>query len=263
MTHIAYLIGAFALACCLPVSFAVAQQPVRLAPPSVAAEVEPLGTISQTPALMIARAYGFDHWGEVERIGFTFQAAKAEGRGTQRAWTWWPKEDRVRLGNDDKAREYARVDLQKPDTPKWMVEIDKQFINDTYWLLFPFQLVWSGPKVEERGDAKLPIGDGTGECIVVTYPEQGGYTPGDVYDLYLDPDTHRIRQWVFKRGGKGDGRAMTWTQDRQLGPLIVSTEHRDQSGQFRLWFTDISLKMRGEDKTLTPRPMEEAEGAGE
>ena len=241
-----------------------AQQPVEVAVPP-AGDVQTLGTIDQTPALAIARAYGFDRWGNVERIDFTFNVERDGKLATRRAWVWWPQENRVRLGSGVDAKSYDRSDLNKPQTPKWMVDVDKQFINDSYWLLFPFHVVWSGAKVEEAGVKPLPMGEGEASKIIVSYPKAlGGYSPGDAYDLYLDRDTGRIRQWVFRRGGaapdaKGGGRAMSWEGERQLGPIIISTQHRSEDDKMRLYFDGLKLKVEGEDEVLTPRALEEAE----
>jgi hypothetical protein len=70
-------------------------------------------------------------------------------------------------------------------------EIDPAFINDQYWLLFPFHLVWdSNAKVEDTGMQKLPLGKGSAKRVVVTYPSEGGYTPGDTWELFVGPDNH-------------------------------------------------------------------------
>ncbi len=99
------------------------------------------------------------------------------------------------------------------------------------------------------------------EKITVQYPDEGGYTPGDAYDLYLNPQTRLIEQWVYRRGGKADGSAMTWEKHRQLGPIVVCTEHwgapNDKDERFHLWFTDVRVKVAGQDELIKPQPLED------
>ena len=35
---------------------------------------------------------------------------------------------------------------------------------------------------------KLPLGNGSGEKLVVKYPSDGGYSPGDTWDVYVGAD---------------------------------------------------------------------------
>src|SRR5882672_9770039 len=65
-------------------------------------------------------------------------------------------------------------------------EVDPAFQNAQYWLLFPLHLSWDGgAKVEETGIHELPLGKGSATRVVVTYPPEGGYTPGDVLKLFV------------------------------------------------------------------------------
>jgi hypothetical protein len=67
-------------------------------------------------------------------------------------------------------------------------EIDPGFVNDQYWLVFPFHVYWdAGADVQDRGMTKLPLGKGTGRHVVVKFAG-GGYTPGDTWELYLGSD---------------------------------------------------------------------------
>lgn len=72
------------------------------------------------------------------------------------------------------------------------------------------------------------------------YPAEGGYTPGDAYDLYLGGEG-LIVQWVFRKGGGPEGRAMTWENNVDLGPITVCTDHTNADKSFRLWFTGLKL----------------------
>jgi len=47
---------------------------------------------------------------------------------------------------------------------------------------------------------KLPVGSGSAELVAVKYPAEGGYTPGDTWELYVGKD-NRVQQLVYHRGG--------------------------------------------------------------
>ena len=240
---------------------------MALASPAALAE-ESATNNAASPAQTVAQAYNIDGWEQIERIDFTFNV-QSPGRDEPvvRQWSWWPKQGKVRLN-----REGGPVELLLVRGSTMLregqllgeegVRVHRHFINDSYWFLFPFQIVWSNPTVRSAGKAPfdLPIGDGKARKLIVQYPDEGGYTPGDAYDLYLDPQTQLIQQWVFRRGGKAEGSAMTWQKHRQLGPIIVSTDHwgapNEQGERFHLWFTDVRADVAGQDEPATPQPLE-------
>ena len=127
-------------------------------------------------------------------------------------------------------------------------EIDPAFINDQYWLLFPLHLSWDhDAKVEDTGAHKLPLGKGSAGRLLVTYPSQGGYTPGDAYELFVGADNH-IQEWIYRRGGSAKPTLVaTWTDYKKAGPLLVAMDHRGtyQGKPARIFFTNVSVKLAG------------------
>jgi hypothetical protein len=129
-------------------------------------------------------------------------------------------------------------------------EIDPAFMNDQYWLVFPFHVVWdTGADVQDKGKQKLPLGKGTGDQIVVKYTS-GGYTPGDTWELFLGSD-NRVEEFIYRRGGpkKPSLVITTWAGYKKAGPLLVSTEHRGTADgkPVRVFFSDVSVKLTGSD----------------
>ena len=70
---------------------------------------------------------------------------------------------------------YVRSQLSsQPESVK--KEIDPGFVNDQYWLVFPFHVFWdTGASVEDKGMQKLPLGKGSARQVVVKYPSGGLY----------------------------------------------------------------------------------------
>jgi len=199
----------------------------------------------------IAEAYGLQYFGEVEKIQYTFNVKIGE-KQISRFWIWQPHLNKVTFKgiNYQEAITYNRSEIASTESNK-LKKIDAWFINDNYWLLFPYHVAWDmRAKVEDIGRQQLPMGDGNARCVVVTYPATGGYTPGDVYDIYLDDD-YRLTQWVYRRGGsEKPTRISTWDDYRKVGPLTLSLNHQGEDQNFRVWFTNVGAKMVGADSWL-------------
>jgi len=203
-----------------------------------------------------AKAYGIDSWGQIEAIRYTFNIdVPALKLKASRTWTWEPKANRVTFEGKDKAGNpvkvtYVRSQLDsQPDNVK--KEIDPGFINDQYWLVFPFHAVWdTGASVEDKGMQKLPTGKGTARQMVVKYPSDVGYTPGDTWELYVGAD-NRVQQMVFHHGGAAKPNLVvaTWAGYKKAGPLLISTEHHGTADgkPLTLTFSDVAVKLTGSD----------------
>jgi hypothetical protein len=204
-------------------------------------------------AEQIAKTYGLDSFGQIEAIRYTFNI-DLPGLKASRTWTWEPKADRVTYEGKDKAGNpvkvtYVRAQLaSQPDNVK--KEIDPGFVNDQYWLVFPFHVVWdTGAEVEDAGMHKLPLGKGSARLVRVKY-SSGGYTPGDTWELYVGPD-NRVKEFVFHHGGsvKPSLVKATWAGYKKAGPLLVSTDHRGTADgkPLTLTFSDVAVKLTGSD----------------
>jgi hypothetical protein len=199
-----------------------------------------VSALAERPPLAhdLARAAGFEHWDRVEAIAFTFNV-KTPQREVKRAWRWEPGTGTVTRnpGTAD------AVTYQRDAVTDEVKEVDAQFINDSYWLLFPFYLVWSDPAVTEA-EAKVssPVNGRWLREVTVQYGDAGGYTPGDTYVLYVD-DAGVIREWSFRRPGR-EPSDVTWEGYGEFNGLRLSTDHRSADGTFRLFFTDVSVESR-------------------
>ncbi|HEY1938315.1 MAG TPA: hypothetical protein VGJ33_10305 [Candidatus Angelobacter sp.] len=203
-------------------------------------------------AEQIAKTYGLDSFGQIDAIRYTFNIP---GFKLSRTWTWEPKADRVTYEGKDKDGKpvkvtYVRSQLgSQPANVK--EQIDSGFINDQYWLLLPFHLVWDGgADVEDKGIQKVPGGKGSARHVVVKYPDNVGYTPGDTWELYVGSD-NRIQYMVFHHGGTAKPSLVkaTWAGYKKAGPLLISTEHQGTAdgNPAHIFFTDVAVKLAGSD----------------
>jgi len=192
-------------------------------------------------AVKIAEAAGLEAFGKLERVSFTFNAKVGDVR-VIRDWFWYPKKDQFQAASVIGA--VGVPDKPGTPTPPEPSESEKaEFINDQYWLTFPFHLLWDkdvsfevAPEKVEGPLTKKPLGK-----LTVQYPKGVGFTPGDAYDLYYD-DEHLIREWVYRKGGAAEPtRQSTWQDYQDFDGWKIATNHEGPDG-FRVWFTDIQVK---------------------
>jgi hypothetical protein len=200
----------------------------------------------------IAKTYGLDSFGQIEQIRYTFNI-DLPGIKLSRSWVWEPKAGRVSYEGKDKAGKPVKVTYLRSELSSQNAvvkdEIDPGFMNDQYWLVFPLHQFWdTSAKVEDTGMHKLPLGKGSAERVVVSYPSEGGYTPGDTWTLFVGPDK-RVKEFIYHRGGSKKPTVVitTWADNKKAGPLLVSTEHRGTADgkPARIFFSDVAVKMAG------------------
>jgi len=204
-------------------------------------------------AKQIADVYGLEAFEQIEAIRYTFHLETPGPRFT-RSWVWEPKTDRVSYEGKDKSGKpvtatYLRSQLDsQPANVK--SEIDPAFVNDQYTLLFPLHVYWdSWADVSEMGMQKLPLGKGSAE------KSEGGYTPGDTWDLYIGPDK-RVQEFAYHRAGHGQPKLITaaWEDYKKAGPLLISTNRPGKASHVipsRVFFTDVAVKLTGSDTWVT------------
>lgn len=202
----------------------------------------------------MAKTYGLDSFGQIEAIRYTFNLS-FPGVTLSRTWTWEPKTGQVTYEAKDKSGKPVKVTYLRSELSSQPAEvkddIDPGFINDNYWFLLPFHIYWdTGATVDNAGMQKLPVGQGSADKVVVKYPSDVGYTPGDTWELYVGKD-NRIEQMVYHRGGpkKPSLVIATWAGYKKAGPLLVSTEHRGTAdgGALHLTFSNVAVKLVGSD----------------
>ena len=208
-------------------------------------------------AEQIAKTYGLDSFGQIEAIRYTWNAEFPGGHKLSHTWQWSPKTDTISYEGKDKdgspvKATYPRSQLSsQSDAVK--KEIDPAFANDQYWLLLPFHIVWDGAAVTDDGMQKLPLGNGSAQRVAAKYPSDGGYQPGDTWDLYVGADK-RIEEIAYHRGAANPPHLVTakYTDYKKAGPLLISTDHPGvvDGKSFRITLTDVAVKLTGSDNWI-------------
>ena len=203
------------------------------------------------------KTYGVDALSQIEKMRYTFNI-DAPGRKVSRSWEWEPKTDLISYEGKDKDGNpvkvtYARSQLgSQSDAVK--NDIDPAFSNDNYWLLFVLHVSWDGSAtVTDEGTQKLPLGNSSAKRVVVKYPSEGGYAPGDTWELYVGAD-NRIEEFVYHGGGPGVQTRpkllmATYADYKKAGPLLISMDHRGTADgkPVRVSLSNVSVKLAGSD----------------
>ncbi|MEO6965825.1 MAG: hypothetical protein ABI076_08000 [Acidobacteriaceae bacterium] len=203
----------------------------------------------------IAKAYGVDSWGQVDAIRYTWNVQFPGGK-VSHSWVWEPKTGQVSYEGNGKDGKPVKVTYQSAHLSSAPAnvrdEIQPSFINDQYWLLFPFHAYWdTSATVTNLGMRKLPIGKGSAELVRVKYPAAaGGFTPGDTWDLYVGKG-NRVEQFVYRRGGSTKPSVVitNWAGYKKAGPILISTEHRGTADgkPLHLFLSNVAVKLTGSD----------------
>jgi len=215
----------------------------------------------QRPPILekITQTYGLQSFGQIEAIRYTFNA-EAPGLSISRSWTWEPKTDQVTFEGKDKSGNPVKVTYQRSQLGSQSAEvkenIDSGFLNDNYWLILPFHFSCdTNAAIEDAGMQKLPQGNGSAEKVVVKYPSDGGYSPGDTWELYVGSDG-RIEEMAYRAGGPAKHVVIaTWADYKKAGPLLVSLDHRGtRDGQpAHVFFSNVAVKLVGSNTWMDAR----------
>ena len=185
----------------------------------------------------IAKAHGIEHWDKVKEFHFTF-GGKAEDPNSGRSWIWNPKTDDITLNRNGEIFSYNRENMDSI-----AIKNDRSFINDKFWALIPFQLVWdTSATISESSEATSPIKGESLKKITITYSNEGGYTPGDAYDIYYGND-FIIREWSFRRGNQVEpSLSNTFEKYDNFNGILVAQEHKKSEGDWNLLVRNVKVE---------------------
>lgn len=184
----------------------------------------------------IANAHGFENWKQVSEIQFTFNVDE-DSSHFERSWIWKPKANEVIALSKKDTINYNRSVIDST-----LTKTDSGFINDKYWLLVPFQLVWDESiTISEGIKEEAPISKTQLNRITITYPNEGGYTPGDAYDIYYDDD-FLIKQWIFRKANQKEPSVITTFENYQdFNGIKIALDHKKAKGNWNLNFTNVKI----------------------
>ena len=185
----------------------------------------------------IARVAGMKDFSNIMEIDFTY-SAKAPSERITRQWQWFPRTDDVIFsGKNPKGKKesvtYSRKAVADTRPEAQVHTIDAWFVNDCYWLLFPYFLAHDPQKrVTRNNSAVMPISGKWATGITVEYYKPDKSRPGDKYEIFVD-STYRIKEWIFYPYESFKAvSANKWENYRKIGPFMVSFDRpaKDSKG---------------------------------
>lgn len=187
----------------------------------------------------VAMAHGYESWKDVKELHFTFNVDRDTAH-FERSWIWKPKTGEVTgisMGDT--------VSYMQKAVDSTVMRVDAAFINDKYWLLAPFQLLWDKDNFNHTSSkAEAPIHAQTMHKLTIVYGNEGGYTPGDAYDFYFEDD-YIIKEWVFRKGNQVEPSTnTTWEDYTKNNGLKLSHMHQNKDGGFKLYFSNVEVLLR-------------------
>jgi hypothetical protein len=168
----------------------------------------------------VMAASGANTWGNVRSVAFTFVVREGSDVKVSRAHYWNLREntDTVTIGDKSTTIKLGEVDPNDP----LQADAFKAWTNDSYWLLAPLKLFDGGVSRDYLG--RKEIMGKSYETLQLSF-EGVGLTPGDRYNLYVDPYTSLVAFWDYM---PDPDRTMlaTWEQYRHMQGLKLSTFHQ-------------------------------------
>ena len=191
-----------------------------------------------TIAEKIADAHGIKNWDKVKTFAFTF-GGKIDEPNSGRSWIWNPKTNDIKLVRNNETTQYNRNNMDSI-----AIKVDRAFINDKFWALIPFQLIWDeGASLSEPKKAEAPISKKQMNSVTLLYSDKGGYTPGDAYDIYYD-DNFIIQEWAYRGSNASEASLInTFEKYDDFGGLKIAQEHKKAEGEWNLLVRHIKVEL--------------------
>ena len=189
-------------------------------------------------AQKVANAYGIKNFKKAKSMSFTFNVKRDTFPSTYRSWEWNIAANTVTMTTAKEKVTYRRDTIQSAA----MKSVDGRFINDQYWLIFPYHAAMDGGcTLTAKENVTAPISKVNSTMLTVQYNNVDGYTPGDAYDLYIDKK-YMVTEWVYRsKGVAKPSLNTTWKDNVTNAGVKTPTNFASEDGKFRIYFTGVSV----------------------
>ena len=206
---------------------------------------------------VIEASGGKKNWDNIPYISFDYFG--------RRYWFWDKINNRYRVesesrgliaaGKLDGTETYMYFNEEMVTHPDSLAKFNdmahRMWINDTYWLIFPFKLLDPGVKLKYLGKCGADSINAT--CIELTF-EKEGLAPGNKFVAYIDNETYDVIEWDYFQYAEDPKPTMSnvWNEYSQYGPVRLSKGRgKIQLGEVIIYetlpeeiFTDVSRSFK-------------------
>ncbi|WKK77154.2 hypothetical protein QYS49_08075 [Marivirga salinae] len=178
---------------------------------------------------VIAAHGGEENWNNTRYIAWNFLGARdlIWDKYTGNVRIDFPGQESTYLININQDTGRVKIgerELTKADSLAKYIERGKQiWVNDSYWLVFPFKLKDPGVQLKYVGQDTTKNGE-EAEVISLTF-EKVGFTPQNKYKAYIDPQSHLLLQWDYFRNASDSAASFqnVWTDYQEYGDIMLSS----------------------------------------
>jgi len=128
-----------------------------------------------------------------------------------------------------------RKQMNQDTLSKYLQKGYEWWVNDAYWIVFPFKLQDSGVTLKYVGQGQTQLG-ADAEILALTFSNVG-VTPDNKYLVYVDPSTNLVTQWDFYTDADDEAPRfqIPWLDYQDYGNIKLSGDR----GQMKI--TEISV----------------------
>ena len=207
-----------------------------------------------------------DGWERARYLEFHWAVTRDDDEPLVREHRWdrWEGRARMEAPTDD-GRMVALFDTDDPEAGRvWMdgeelegeearerlASAHRGHINDSYWLVMPFK--WDDPGVHLRYGGHMTDDDGMEwEVVDLTFEDQAGYTPQNMYRAFINPESGRMERWHFFSNPDATPSPADWTEWQRVGPIELA-ENRRVDGEPRIFFPHLRVETDVPDDAFAP-----------
>lgn len=185
---------------------------------------------------IMAAMGGRANWNKTRFISWSFSGRRSLvwDKQSGRVRIESPEENTIYLINVNNGQGRVRVngrEVIEEDTLRVLLQRARSiWINDSYWLVMPFQLKGNGVTLRYLGEDTLMTG---GKCNVMdlTFNEQQGHS-NSKYRIYVDLADNLVKQWAYYKDADQDSATFIrpWDNYKKYGDILLSGDRSDGSG---------------------------------
>jgi hypothetical protein len=178
---------------------------------------------------------GEENWNNTHYVAWNFLGARdlVWDKYTGNVRIDFPRENSTYLININEDTGRVKIgdrELTKSDSLDQYIKRGKQmWVNDSYWLVFPFKFKDPGVQLKYQGRDTTLTGEAA-EVISLTF-EKVGFTPQNKYNAYIHPETHLVLQWDYFQNASDSAASFSneWSDYQKYGDLYLSSGRGERS----------------------------------